>query len=170
MPKNLEIKVPVNNIEELEKILYEAGANLVYESQQLDVYYKVKNGRLKIRDSSGEKSIIFYQRVESGDDRWSDFTVIKVDNPKEWVEFFDKFLERLVEVNKYRKLLHYKNSRIHLDKIEGLGNFLEIETKLTVDEATVEDEFEFLIDLLKIDKSKQILNSYSDIILNLKDK
>ncbi len=166
MPVNLEIKVPVKNLSKLIKIVESEGGKLIYSSKQIDVYYKLASGRLKVRNSSkGEKSVIFYKRVEDGSERWSDFEVIPVQNPEEWIKFFDNFLERLVTVNKHRTLYHLKNTRIHFDKVKGLGNFVELETKVINGKKSAKREFSELIKLLDLNPEEQILKSYSDLIL-----
>lgn len=165
MPVNLEIKVPVKSLSQFVSIVEKAGGERIYSSRQIDIYYKLNNGRLKIRDSSGEKSIIFYRRVEDGTERWSEFEVIKVDNPKIWVKFFDKFLDRLVVVDKYRTLYHLFNTRIHFDKVKGLGNFIELETKVTDGKHKARKEFQKIINMLELETDKQILSSYSDLMI-----
>lgn len=94
MPVNLEIKVPVEDFSKLIKIVKKRGGKKIYSSRQVDVYYKLKDGRLKVRNSSGEKSVIFYKRVEDGSERWSNFKVIQVENPREWINFFDNFFRK----------------------------------------------------------------------------
>lgn len=166
MPVNLEIKVPIKNLSKLIKIVESEGGRLIYSSKQIDVYYKLSSGRLKVRNSSkGEKSVIFYRRVEDGSERWSDFEVIQVQNPVEWIKFFDNFLERLVTVDKHRTLYHLKNTRIHFDKVKGLGNFVELETKVVNGKKSAKKEFFELIKLLDLNTNEQILKSYSDLIL-----
>lgn len=165
MPVNLEIKVPYKNLSKLIQIVEVQGGKKIYSSKQIDVYYKLDKGRLKVRDSLGEKSIIFYRRVEDGSERWSDFKVIPIQNPAEWIKFFDNFLDRLVVVKKHRTLYHLQNTRIHFDKIKGLGNFVELETKVVNGKAKAKKEFLRMIELLGLDQEQQILNSYSDIIL-----
>lgn len=164
MPINLEIKVPIKNVKKLIKIVEENGGKLIYSSRQIDVYYKINNGRLKIRDSSGEKSIIFYDRKEDGSERWSNFQVMKVANPKLWINFFDNFLERFIVVDKYRTLYHLKNTRIHFDKVKNLGNFIELETKVVSNKRNARLEFEEICKLLNLDKNNQVLKSYSDLL------
>lgn len=165
MPLNLEIKVPVKNLKKFIAIVEKEGGEKIYSSRQVDVYYKLKYGRLKVRNSSGEKSIIFYRRIEDGSERWSDFEVMKVENPEEWINFFDKFLMRLVVVDKHRTLYHLKNTRIHFDKVKGLGNFIELETKVVNGMQKARKEFQQMLELLKLNPEEQILNSYSDLIL-----
>lgn len=165
MPLNLEIKVPVKNLKKFIAIVEKEGGEKIYSSRQVDVYYKLKYGRLKVRNSSGEKSIIFYRRIEDGSERWSDFEVMKVENPEEWINFFDKFLMKLVVVDKHRTLYHWKNTRIHFDKVKGLGNFIELETKVVNGMQKARKEFQQMLELLKLNPEEQILNSYSDLIL-----
>lgn len=169
MPVNLEIKIPVEDLSRLIKIVKKRGGRKIYSSRQVDVYYKLKDGRLKVRNSSGEKSVIFYRRVEDGTERWSDFKVIPVQNPLEWINFFDNFLERLVVVDKHRTLYHLFNTRIHFDKIKGLGNFVELETKVVNGKLKAKKEFQSVMKLLDLNIKDQILNSYSDMILMKKE-
>ncbi len=150
MPVNLEIKVPVKNLKKLIQIVERNGGKRIYSCRQIDVYYKSKKGRLKIRNSDGEKSIIFYNRIEDGSERWSNFEVMKVDNPEKWIQFFDKFMEHLVTIDKYRTLYHLFNTRIHFDKVEGLGSFVELETKVTKGKLKARKEFLMILNLLKL--------------------
>lgn len=166
MPVNLEIKVPVKNLKKLIEIVEKEGGSKIYSSRQIDVYYKLENGRLKIRNSSGEKSIIFYKRIEDGSERWSDFEVIKIEKPEVWIKFFDRFLQRLVVVDKHRTLYHLFNTRIHFDKVKGLGNFMELETKVLNGKSQARKEFQKILKLLELNPENQILNSYSDLILS----
>ncbi len=165
MPTNLEIKVPVQNLKKLINIVESHNGKKIYSSRQVDVYYKIPDGRLKIRNSSGEKSIIYYKRNEDGKERWSNFEVIKVNNPEEWIKFFDKFLERLIVVDKHRTLYHLENTRIHFDKVKNLGNFVELETKVVTSKKDARKEFEKILNLLGLKTDNQILNSYSNLIL-----
>lgn len=166
MLKNIEIKVPIKNLKVTLNRIKKLQAERIYSSQQTDVYFQNEKGRLKVRDSNGEKSVIYYDRIEDSRERWSKFHFIKVDEPNEWVKFFDLFLERLITVKKHRTLFQYKNTRIHVDQIKNLGNFIELETKMNSSKKTARKEFDFLCKYLELDKGEQILNSYSDMILN----
>lgn len=166
MPKNIEIKVPINNLKKILIRIKNLPAERIYSSQQIDVYFQNEKGRLKVRDSNGEKSVIFYDRIEDGRERWSKFYFIKINEPNEWVKFFDLFMERLITVKKHRTLFHYKNTRIHVDQIKNLGNFIELETKMNSSRKTAREEFDYLCKHLELATGEQIINSYSDMILN----
>lgn len=165
MQKNIEIKVQIKNLKQTLLCIKRLPAEIIYSSRQTDVYFQNEKGRLKVRDSNGEKSVIFYDRIEDGRERWSKFHFIKVETPIEWVKFFDLFMERLITVKKHRTLFHYKNTRIHVDQIKNFGNFIELETKMNSSKKTARKEFDFLCKYLELDKGEQILKSYSDLIL-----
>ncbi len=170
MPKNLEIKIKLSNSAQVLNGINKLNAKKIYSSEQVDVYFENEKGRLKVRESIGEKSVIFYDRVEDGKERWSKFHFIKVESPKEWVSFFKLFMKPLVTVKKHRTLFHYKNTRIHVDKIRGLGNFIELETKVNSSVKKAREEFEFLCERLVLNKNEQILNSYSDLLIIKKNR
>jgi predicted adenylyl cyclase CyaB len=166
MPKNLEVKISIKNLKQTLIRIGKLRAKKIYSSLQIDVYYQNEKGRLKVRDSEGERSVIFYNRIEDGRERWSNFHCVKVETPKEWIKFFDLFMERLVTVKKHRTLFHYKNTRIHVDRIKELGSFIELETKVNSSRKDARKEFEFLCKYLELNMKEQILKSYSDMILN----
>lgn len=165
MPKNIEIKVPIKNVKEILIRIKKLQAERIYSSQQTDVYFQNEKGRLKVRDSNGEKSVIYYNRIEDGRERWSKFHFIKINEPNEWVKFFDLFMERLITVKKHRTLFHYKKTRIHVDQIKSLGNFIELETNMNSSKKRAREEFDYLCKYLELNGGEQILNSYSDMIL-----
>lgn len=67
MPRNLEVKARINNLSAAEKVALEIGAIFEGEFFQVDTYFNVKNGRLKLREfDSGFAELIFYHRVEDG--------------------------------------------------------------------------------------------------------
>lgn len=68
-------------------------------------------------------------------------------------------------MDKHRTLYHLFNTRIHFDKIKGLGNFVELETKVVSNKIKAKIEFLVIMQLLDLNPENQILNSYSDMIL-----
>lgn len=164
MPFNLEIKVAVKSLNQVQKKLVKLNAEDAGVLRQTDIYYKVENGLLKLRIENGENSLIYYLRNEKNKDRWSDYRVLKLSGSNA-VKFFAALFVTDVTVKKIRKLYLYKSTRIHLDKVRGLGTYLELETKLINDKKDAKERFNFLVDYLQLDAKKQIRKSYRDLLL-----
>ena len=165
MPRNLELKIKLDDynqaLAEAEKIGAEEFAFL----KQKDVYYRTEKGLLKLRIMPEHSEFIFYNRNEDKGERWSDYHLLKINNEENPEEFFNRIFDILTVVEKERKVLMYDNTRIHLDKVKGLGEFLELETIVN---GTLEDakrRFDFLVTALKLNLSQQIRKSYKDLML-----
>lgn len=164
MAKNLEIKVKLNSHKEIKKILAKNNINLKELLRQLDIYYEVPSGLLKLRIENGKQTLIFYQRNEESKKRWSDYFLLDI-TTKNSEKFFDKFLNRIVEVRKIRELYIYENTRIHLDKVDKLGYFLELETRVIKGLRDAEKRFNFLVNLLELKKYPELRTTYRNLIL-----
>lgn len=132
---------------------------------QIDVYYSVPNGLLKLRIENGNESLIFYNRNENDKNRWSDFEFLEFANSN-GEKFFNNLFDVEVIVKKKRRLFYYDDTRIHLDKVNNLGNFLELETLVINGKADAKKRFAKIISLLKLDESKQIRKSYRDLLMS----
>ena len=167
MPLNLELKVKLNTHKEVKKLLKEIEADFVKTLNQKDIYYNIKDGLLKLRIENGKQSIIKYLRNEKGRDRFSDFEVLHFSTGDAEMFFKELFkIETIVE--KKRKLYLYDNTRIHLDEVEGLGIFLELETLVINGKADAKKRFKKIIGLLALDKYSEIRKSYRDLMLENK--
>jgi len=168
MPKNLEIKVKLSSHKEIKTILKK---NKIYFEGlliQKDIYYIVDRGILKLRIENEKQTLIFYDRNEKSKKRWSDYHLLEINNT-DANKYLKRFLEMLTIVNKKRELYLYKDTRIHLDYVKGLGCFLELETRVINGLADAEKRFSFMMDLLKLRNIKEIRASYRDLLL-AKDK
>ena len=167
MPTNLELKIQLKSHHLLRRRLIDIGADNIGILNQKDVYYTVPKGLLKLRIEDGRESLIFYKRNENAKTRWSDYDIIKFEN-----EGGEKFLKKLfiVEtvVEKRRELFYFENTRIHLDKVNILGNFIELETLVLSSKAEAQKRFKRINTLLDLDSSMQIKKSYRDLLLKSK--
>jgi len=163
MPLNLELKVKVESHTKLINVLRRINAEKKGILRQKDVYYKTKNGLLKLRVEGNTFTLIKYLRDEKGK-RWSNYELLRLEgkNPEKYLKNIFN-IETIVE--KKRILYLYKNTRIHLDEVKGLGKFLELETLLVSTRRDVEERFREIIKLLGLDLSKQIRKSYKLLML-----
>jgi predicted adenylyl cyclase CyaB len=167
MPTNLELKIKVESHQKIKKKLNDIGSDSIGVLNQKDVYYTVPEGLLKLRVEDGKESLIFYKRNEKGKNRWSDFDIIKFEN-EGGEKFFKKIFTIETVVEKRRELFYYENTRIHLDEVKSLGSFVELETLVLKGKAEAKLRFENIINLLALVTSKQIKESYRDLLIKSK--
>ena len=164
MPSNIELKVKIPSFRKYEKVLKTLELKPKELLNQKDVYYEIKKGLLKLRIENGKNSIIEYSRNETSKNRVSNYNVLSLND-----DTAEKFLGRVFNikavVEKKRILYLYKNTRIHLDKVKKLGNFIELESVVVRDNKSAVKEFNEVIDLLNLDTEKQIRKSYKDLII-----
>jgi homotetrameric cytidine deaminase len=164
--RNLEIKArdpdPAGSLERAIAL----GAEDRGEIAQRDTYFGRTAGRLKLREQwPGEAELIEYRRPDEPGPRVSDFRLVPVSDPDGLREALDAALGTLVVVEKRRRLLLWDGVRIHLDEVEGLGSFLELEAT-DGDPAKVER----LRTELDIPDERLIAGSYSDLLLDSRER
>ncbi len=95
---------------------------------QRDTYFGGARGRLKLREQKpGGAHLIAYVRPDSDEARTSSYRLADVGDPAAVREALDAALGTRVVVEKRRRLLLWEGVRIHLDEVEGLGSFVELE-------------------------------------------
>ncbi len=164
MARNLEIKVKLDSHNRIKKILSENNIKRAEILQQRDIYFNVKQGLLKLRIENGNQTLIYYNRNEKSKKRWSDYFLIEL-NSSEADKFLDRFMQRIIEVRKVRELYLYNNTRIHLDKVDNLGFFLELETRVLNGLRDAERRFNHLVDLLELRKYPELRDTYRNLLL-----
>lgn len=148
--------------------------------RQVDTYYRVPRGRLKLRrieqlrvDGSTNPErrtaeLIGYDRPDDHGSRWSAYRVAEID-PRVAGDLHDALSlthEVLVRVAKRRDVMRIGATRIHLDQVDDLGAFVELETVIgTQEDGDATHEHEAVIALLRLDRFASIAESYSDLLL-----
>ena len=136
--------------------------------RQIDTYFAVPAGRLKLRETPGlQAEVVFYQRDETGSGRPSDYQVVYTPDAAQVRGLLSAALGVLAVVRKRRTLLLLDSLRIHLDNVEGLGQFIEIEAPVRpeADEVAVCLELDSLIKALGFEWEDCIRASYLDLKL-----
>ncbi len=164
MPINLELKLRLRNPDEVLHKVKAMNAEFKAELNQTDVYYRIKNGLLKLRLENGSQTLIKYVRNEKSGDRWSDYHLISLEK-NDAREYFRDILEEETVVEKQRLLYLYDNTRIHFDTVKRLGSFLELETLVINGKDDAGRRFENVVELLSLDKENELRKSYRDLML-----
>ena len=165
---NIEIKAKSNNQDAIREILKSKNADFKGVDHQIDTYFKVNNGRLKLREGKIENHLIHYQRKNKEGPKQSDVTLFKSDPKSSLKEILTKALGILVVVNKKREIYFIDNVKFHIDIVEDLGTFVEIEAidnDGTIGKDKLLEQCQFFLDLFKISQEDLISVSYSDLLL-----
>ena len=135
MARNVEIKARIKSIESiLPKVAAIADKGPV-EINQDDTFFACRNGRLKLRVvSPGQGELIFYRRSDQTGPKESFYLVYPTTAPDVLRESLSLAYGEVGRVRKKRTLFHMGRTRIHLDRVENLGTFLELEVVLTEEE------------------------------------
>jgi adenylate cyclase class IV len=131
VPLNLELKARLPSLEQADRRARSIGASLLEEIRQTDTYFAVPNGRLKLREfDDGRSELIFYERPEVAPERQSSYSRIPLPSGTRLVPLLAKAVGIVTVVRKERRVFLYRGARIHLDRVDGMGTFLEFEVPL----------------------------------------
>ena len=98
---------------------------------QIDTYFNVPEGRLKLREEGLDfASLIFYHRSDMAESCYSDYHICQIQDLDSFKLILSNALGTKVIVEKTRDLWYFGNTRVHLDHVSGLGDFIELETVL----------------------------------------
>jgi adenylate cyclase len=167
MPRNVEIKARLREPRrtlDLVRKLAGTGETLI---EQEDTFFPVPRGRMKVRRFSGGRGeLIVYDRPDRAGPRSSDYHVVPTDRPDELREALATALGEAGTVRKRRRLYLTGQTRIHLDEVEGLGRFLELEVVLRPGQPAGEGEREArrLMRRLGVEEEDLVPRSYVDLL------
>lgn len=169
---NIEIKARSVNPEEIHELLVQQQAEFLGTDKQIDTYFKSTKGRLKLREGNIENALIHYYRNDQTGPKRSDVTMYKTANSAELKEVLRPALEVLAVVTKRRSIYFIENVKFHVDAVEELGDFVEIEaidTDGTIGEEKLYEQCRYYLNLFKIKEEDLVDVSYSDMVLKEKN-
>lgn len=133
---------------------------------QIDTYFRVPNGRLKLREIVGVRAeLIWYDRSNEAKSRRSEYRLTPISHPAELKASLAAALGLRGEVVKHRHVLLWHNVRIHLDEVDELGSFIEFEAVMSAgqDEATGHERLKHLCEVLHLSPADYLDRSYADL-------
>ncbi|HXN13361.1 MAG TPA: class IV adenylate cyclase [Candidatus Acidoferrales bacterium] len=164
--KNLEAKFRLSNHAEAEERARAIGYTRRAVLNQRDTFFRVANGKLKLREENGSAVLIFYHRGESGPLMLSNYEIAKVADPPRTLRILATALGPIAVVEKVRTLMMRDNVRLHLDQVERLGEFGEIEAVIADgdDPERSRSAVNEILGALKVEKADLIDVSYFEMI------
>jgi adenylate cyclase class 2 len=170
MALNIEIKAKTNHSEFIRDYLKTNKAEFRGTDFQADTYFNVSDGRLKLREGNIENNLIYYERQNTLGAKESSFQLVHISDAKSLKEILTKSLGIKIVVRKKREIYFIRNVKFHIDEVEGLGNFAEIEASdlyADISKEELQKQCDFYLSELKIKEEDLISVSYSDLLLGL---
>ena len=165
---NIEIKARSNKQDLIREILKAHRAEFKGVDHQIDTYFNVNSGRLKLREGNIENSLVHYQREDKEAPKQSNVTFYKPADKSSLKEILTKAFGVLIVVDKSREIYFIDNVKFHIDLIQDLGTFVEIEaidSDGSIGKEKLIEQCNYYLNLFKIRQEDLISNSYSDLLL-----
>ena len=166
--RNVELKARRRDPARDRGICTSLGAAFKGRLRQRDTYFNVRSGRLKLRDQApGRAELIAYVRPDRSRARVCRYAVLPVSDPRLVRTLLDTCLGTLAEVRKDRDLFLRRGVRIHLDRVRGLGTFLEFEAVLARNRTAAwgRRQIQALSEAFDIANADIVSGSYLDLVL-----
>lgn len=166
---NVEIKARCANPDRIREYLLGQGAELRGTDHQTDTYFKVPNGRLKLREGNIENNLIFYERPDQAGPKQSAFQLVKVPDAAGLKKALASSNGVKVVVEKIREIYFIQNVKFHIDQVPGLGSFIEIEagniTAPELNAAQLQEQCDHYLREFGVTGEDLVEVSYSDLLM-----
>src|SRR5881394_2898367 len=163
--RNVELKARDPDPARTLELALALGAADQGEISQRDTYFGGSRARVKLREQTpGDDELIAYRRPDDDAARVSDYLRVAVPNAGALKEALDAAYGTKVVVAKARRLLVWENVRIHLDEVDGLGSYMELEGLVEDDEGLARQRVERLRAELQIADANLVSGSYCDLL------
>lgn len=167
---NVEIKAKCADHNKVREFLKSKSADFKGVDHQIDTYFKVNLGRLKLREGNIENYLIYYNRENKEGPKESKVILFKNEPNSTLKNILTNANGILVVVDKKREIYFIENIKFHIDIVENLGSFLEIEAidkEGTIGKEKLYAQCQQHMKLLDIPNTDLISSSYSDLLLNI---
>lgn len=170
MPANIEIKARARDFEDLKsraETLSDLPAQIL---RQEDIFFNVERGRLKLRMLSPDPAqLIYYTRPDQEGPKRSDYHIYRSADPTSLKRVLELAYGIRGTLRKTRYLYHVGQTRLHLDDVEGLGQFIELEVALEGGQSDAEGQktAEDLMSVLGVERGDLIDSAYIDLLEKL---
>lgn len=166
--KLIEMKARCSNPSKVRHLLLQQpNIQFIGIDSQVDTYFKIPSGRLKLREGNIENSLIYYDRENKKDAKKSDVTLYKSTEIASLKAVLVAALPILIVVEKKREIYFIDHIKFHIDTLTSLGSFLEIEVidaNDAMDISEMRQQCERYMKLLDIQKEDLMEHSYSEML------
>lgn len=167
MPSNIEIKARAKDFDEIRRRAEAVSDRPVEVLRQEDTFFHTPQGRLKLRVLSGNQGqLIYYTRPDQEGPKRSDYHIFLTSDPENLKRVLELAYGIRGVVRKTRYLYLVGQTRVHLDDVEGLGQFMELEVVMQEEQSDAEGQViaEDLMACLGVEGSDLIDGAYMDLL------
>ena len=167
MARNVEIKARLRDPAATRRLVEREAGGRPMDLDQVDTFFRAPAGRLKLREATGEApELIWYDRPDATGPKESHFEWAVVGDAAAARALLAAALGVRLEVRKHRTVYHAGRTRVHLDAVEGLGEFLELEVQLAPGESTEAGAAEAheLMRRFGIGEDELVAGAYADLL------
>ncbi len=168
---NYEFKAHLRNEGHVRALLKKLRARFAGTDRQVDTYFRVPIGRLKVREGNIENALIFYERTNQPRARQSKLILMPLSRRNALRPILAAVFGVLVVVRKRREIYFVGNVKIHLDRVPGLGKFIEVEAlSRSGNFKKIRKQAQKFQKLLGVRASDIVPQSYSDLVLAKRER
>ncbi len=167
MYADITIKARCYDPARVETILLEHEAEYVGLDVQTDTYYETDYGKLKHRQGNIENVLIHYNRKITGEAKQTEVLLYLKNPGLETINQICGSQKVLAQVKKLRKIFFIENVKFHIDFLEDLGHFIEIEAidlDGSLGTAILRHQCNYYKELLQIEEDDLVTSAYTDLI------
>lgn len=167
MPSNIEIKAYASNFDEIRRRAEALSDRPVDILPQEDTFFNTPQGRLKLRVlSANQGQLIYYTRPDQEGPKRSDYHIYLTADPENLKRVLELAYGVRGVVRKTRYLYLVGQTRVHLDDVEGLGQFMELEVVIQDGQSDADGQMiaEDLMARLGVERSDLIEGAYMDLL------
>jgi len=167
MPANIEIKARVHDFNRLQRKAEQLSETPCQVISQEDTFFICPRGRIKLRELGPQRGqLVYYQREDVSGPKHSEYKIFDTDDPAGLKKLLSEAFGVRGVIKKIRYLYMVGQTRIHLDDVDELGKFMELEVVLQPDQTDAEGQAiaENFMQKLDIKEGDLINTAYMDMM------
>jgi len=167
MPANIEIKAHARDFVDIKSRAEKLSDTPVEVIPQEDIFFNTPQGRLKLRILAPDNAqLIYYTRPDQEGPKRSDYHIAYTADPDNLKRVLELSYGIRGVVKKTRYLYLVGQTRVHLDDVDGLGHFMELEVVMRDEQSDAEGQeiAEGLMASLGVERSDLLEGAYMDML------
>lgn len=167
---NIEFKARSKDVLAAEQILLQHQPRFVGEDHQVDTYFNIEKGRLKLREGNIENALIHYERENTAGSKSSQVILYQHQPDENLKAILIKSLGVKAVVDKKRKIYFIENVKFHFDSVQNLGTFIEVEAidaNGSIGKEKLQEQCDHYAAMFGIGQEDYVAVSYSDLIMGM---